>query len=192
MSPRPDRVVPPASTGLVRQPEGLHVAEAPGVPQEAAALPAPVPAATSGLVKARELVARATRSARTSPGEWESFAIRVPAQLKARLDARWVADRNRMEAWDLAQGHYVEAALCELPGDVDTAAAWGMAYADAHPDHGQPVPAGPRMRAVTARRMRELRGQLQVMRYRRVTAWEVQAAALERLLDRLDAEDGAP
>jgi len=162
----------------------------PPAPQAA---PAPVPVQVpSGLLKARELVDRATLSVRTSPGEWESFSVRVPEQLKGRLDARWVADRSRLDNWALALGHYTEAALCELPGDIDTAAEWGIRYMDAHPDHLHPVPAGPRLRKVTARRMRELAGQLQVRRQQRVPAWAVQAAALDRLLDRLDAEDGAP
>ena len=189
MSPRPGRDLPPPTSGLVRQPEGLHVAaESPSPPPEAPARPAPAGAA-SGLVTAREMVTRAQASARTEPGLWGSFAIRIPGSLKARLDERWLADRTRLQDYELAEGHYVEAALCEIPGDVDTAAAWGAAFAAAHQRGGQAVTAGPRMRLTTANRMRELKGQLQVRRNQRVRAWEVQAAAISRLLDRLDAED---
>jgi hypothetical protein len=138
---------------------------------------------------AREMVKRAEASARTRPGEWGSFAIRIPDSLKARMDARWLADRTRLQDWDLAECHYVEAALSEIPGDIDAAAAWGAAFAAAHPGREQAVTTGPRMRRATANRMRDLKGQLQVRRTQRVRAWEVQAAAIERLMDRLDAED---
>jgi hypothetical protein len=189
---RPDREAPPAASGLVRHTEGLRVAEpAPAQPPPPAAAPPAAPArATSGLVTAREMVRRAQVSARTEPASWGSFAIRIPESLKVRLDQRWLKDRDGREDYELAQCHYVEAALCEIPGDVDTAAAWGAAYAAEHADREQPVTSGPRMRRVTADRMRALKGHLQVRRTQRVRAWEVQAAAIERLLDRLDAEDG--
>jgi hypothetical protein len=189
---RPDREAPPAASSLVRRPEGLHVAE-PAPPQPApAATPAAAPPerAASGLVTAREMVTRAQVSARTEPARWDGFAIRVPASLKKRLENRWLADRTRLHDYDLAQGHYAEAALCEIPGDADTAAAWGAAYAAAHPRREQPATISPRVRLVTADRMRDLSGQLRVRRTQMVRAWEVQAAAIERLLDRLDAEDG--
>jgi hypothetical protein len=186
---RPDREAPPATSGLVRHSEGLRVAEAPAAqPAPPAASPVPAPA-TSGLTTAREMVKRAQVSARTRPGEWGSFAIRIPDSLKERLGARWLADRTRLQDWELAECHYVEAALGEIPGDIDVAAAWGMAFAAAHPGREPAVTTGPRMRRATADRMRDLKGQLQVRRAQRVRAWEVQAAAIERLLDRLDAED---
>jgi hypothetical protein len=190
---RPDRAAPPASSGLVRHAEGLRVAgadPAAGPPPAAPpAVPPPAPA-RPGLMTAREMVRRAQLSARTEPARWEGFAIRVPEELKERLDARWLADRTRLHDWDLAQGHYAEAALCEIPGDIDAAAAWGVAFAAANARRGQPATISPRVRRATADRMRDLSGQLRVRRTQRVRAWEVQAAAIARLLDRLDAEDG--
>jgi hypothetical protein len=185
---RPDREAPPAASPLARHAEGLRVAaEPPQAPPPAPAQSAPG-TATSGLATAREMVKRAQVSARTRPGEC-SFAIRIPDSLKERLGARWLADRTRLQDWELAECHYVEAALGEIPGDIDVAAAWGTAFAAAHPGREQAVTTGPRMRRATADRMRDLKGQLQVRRAQRVRAWEVQAAAIERLLDRLDAED---
>jgi hypothetical protein len=171
----------------VRHAEGLHVAEPGPVQPAPSAQPAPV-RATSGLVTARELVERAQASARIEPALWGAFAIRVPASLKKRMDHRWLADRTRLHDYDLAQGHFAEAALCEIPGDIEAAAAWGAAYTIAHPRREQPATISPRVRLVTADRMRDLSGQLRV-RPQVVRAWEVQAAALERLLNRLDAED---
>jgi hypothetical protein len=189
---RPGREAPPPASGLVRHPEGLRVAGSPPAQAPpAAAPPAAVPAqAASGLMTAREMVTRAQVSARTEPASWGSFAIRIPEPLKVRLDRRWVDDRDRLKDYELAQCHYVEAALSQIPADPDTAAAWGAEYAAAHPGREQPVTTGPRMRRDTADRMRDLKGRLQVRRTQRVRAWEVQAAAIARLLDRLDAEDG--
>ena len=188
---RPGREAPPSSSGLVRHAEGLHVAADPPVPP-AAPVPAPsAPPVISGLATAWEMVARAQTSVRTSPAQWGGFSLRIPGALKQRLEDRWLADRERLEDYELALGHYCEAALAEIPGDIDAAAAWGAAYAAAH-RRERPVTVSPRLKLATANRMRKLNGRLQVRHDQRVRAWEVQAAAIERLLDRLDAEDGQP
>ena len=137
------------------------------------------------------MVERARDSALTEPGRWEPFTIRIPESVKSALDDRWLADRSRLRDYRLAQAHYAEAALSAIPGDVAEAAAWGEAWRAAHPAAAreQTVPAGSRVRRTTGQAMRELSGRLQV-RQPRVPARMVIAAAIARLLARLDAEDG--
>jgi hypothetical protein len=160
-------------------------------PAPSAPAPAPPPVQASPLTTAREMVDRARDSANTEPGRWEAFTVRIPESLKNALDNRWLDDRTRLADYLLKQCHYVEAALAAIPADIAEAAAWGEKWRAEHPAvaREQTVPAGSRARRTTGRAMRELSGRLRV-RETRVPARIVHAAAIARLLARLDAEDG--
>lgn len=127
-------------------------------------------------------------SAAEDPGGWESFSIRVPASVKARLGAAWLAERARTGRNDLAECHIVQAALDAIPadpaaGDIDQAIAWGQKWIGTQETREV---AGSRLRSGTAQQMRDLAGPLRVRRVG-VKAWMVAAEALTRLLDQLEA-----
>jgi hypothetical protein len=175
----------------VTLPDADEAAAPPPPPQPSPVTPDAPPPQASPLATAREIVERARDSALTEPGRWEPFTIRIPESVKGALDKRWLADRRGLGDYRLAQAHYAEAALSAIPSGVEEAAAWGEAWRAKYPAAAreQTVPAGSRVRRTTGRAMRELSGELQV-RQPRVPARMVIAAAIMRLLDRLDAEDG--
>jgi hypothetical protein len=187
MTPQPKRRFTVAGGTL---PDADEASGAPPPPPGPAPVAPPAPAQASPLATAREMVDRARDSALTEPGRWEPFTIRIPESVKHALDERWLADRTRLGDYRLAQAHYAEAALSAIPSGIAEAAVWGEKWRTENPGAAreQTIPAGSRVRRTTGRAMRELSGRLQV-RQPRVPARIVIAAAITRLLDRLDAED---
>jgi hypothetical protein len=91
-----------------------------------------------------------------------------------------------------AADHYVEAALAAIPVDAAQAAQWAVQWralvrSQGHPP-GPPVQAGSRVRTATKDEMLSLTEQLR-LRDGRVPVWQVHAAAVARLLNRLADED---
>jgi hypothetical protein len=144
---------------------------------------------------ARALIAASRASARNAPGEWENFSVRLPVALDQRLKKRFAADKTDKTAprdYGLHRNHYLNAALTQVPEDVEEAAKWGLDWRARSPA-GRTLTrgSGSRLHRDVASAMHDLVDWLPTLEAR-PNAWEIQAEAVSRLLDQLDAEDQAP
>lgn len=142
---------------------------------------------------AREAVIRSGNSARNESRSWVPFKPYLPGGLTARMLRRLAADQAASDKpTHLSGHHYLNAALERVPADAGAAAKWALAWRAREewevPGPG-PVP-GSKAHAEVARAMHLLRTALRGLE-QPVRLWEVQAEALARLLDELDAEDQA-
>ena len=171
----------------------------------AAAAPA-VPVTTlaaSGLDRASEMVAAARSTAKNRPREIEAYTVRLPVAVRRALDARVETDTEAVLATGEgrsnlpAAGHYIDAALAAIPPDPGTAAAWAAQWLAGLGAQalGEPLATGSKVRTSTKHAMIILGKRLKSLELLgqgpRVTSWQVHAAAVIRLLERLDQEDGA-
>jgi hypothetical protein len=141
---------------------------------------------------ARKEVEASFLSAKRDPKAWEPAPIRLRDDLKARLDVRLATDQETTGNYRLALAHYLNAALRLVPDDVDRV----VEMAEEHLDSLGTTPlrttgSGTRLHRDVAARMRKLPAQLRrVSRHGLLV--HVQCAAVEQLLDALDAGDETP
>lgn len=160
-----------------------------------AAYRGPAVAPSSPLATARELVREAAAAARENPQSLSPFTVRLPLELRNAVHRRVIADTETLARTGArgqlpAAGHYVDAALRAIPADPVDAAQWVREWREIHLDQAQSAsaPVGSRVRTDTGVAMNLLSKRLKLVAGR-VLAQEVHAAAIVRLLDRLDAED---
>lgn len=164
---------PPAPRAAIPPRPGPAASPVPATPRQAATSAALGP------------VRRARDSARDDPRSWEAFPAKLPAALVQRLNGQLAADQASTGEYNLAIGHYLEAAFSAIPSDVNRAAAWGFAWRKRADGAAQNVPVGSRLSHGTALAMHLLPARLRTLE-RRPKVWEIQAEALARLLDGLD------
>lgn len=141
---------------------------------------------------ARQAVTDSYLSARHDPRAWVSAGVRLPSDVRARLEGRLPLDQEETGNYALALAHYVNAALNLIPDDdLETCVKWASDYlrslgvAAPHT-----VGTGTRLNGEVARRMRRLPGRLR-KHARYGLAGYLHAAAVVRLLDALDLADVA-
>jgi hypothetical protein len=179
-----------------------------GEPRPTAPSPAAVPARaprprtarkTSSTLKpdeAREAVITSYLSARRDPRSWVAAGVRLPVDLRDRLEERLLQDQEATGNYALALAHYVNAALDLIPDeDIDTSAAWASDYlASLGMTTPRTMGTGTRLHSDVALRMRRMPARLR--RHSRYgLAGYLHAAAVAKLLDALDtadAEQGEP
>jgi hypothetical protein len=143
---------------------------------------------------ARDAVTRSGRSARNESRRWVPFKPYLPKGLSARMLRRLAIDQAASDTpTRLAGNHYLNAALERVPSDPGEAGEWALAWRARGEGWETPGPGpvpGSLAHKDTARAMHllntGLRGLDQPPRL-----WEVEAEALARLLDELDADDAA-
>lgn len=163
----------------------------------AVATPRQVRAATSSSKRgsrpsAREAVDSSFLTARLHPGEWENVSVRVPDDLQVRLVARMVHDRKATKRPGLGVNHYVNAALATIPAETKKALAWAEDYL--RRVHGMPLSAKSRSTRVhrsVREALTDTEGELRLAARYGLLSY-LQAEAIRRFLDRLDAEDPMP
>jgi hypothetical protein len=137
----------------------------------------------------RALVRAARTSARDRPREWQAFTARLPADLARRLNLRVAQDKRATGDYGLAAAHYLNAALSQVPEDLDQAAQWGLDWRARTADiRVNTTGAGSRLHEDVASAMHELGSWLRTLDIH-PKMWEVMAEALTRFLDALDALD---
>jgi len=98
-------------------------------------------------------------------------------------------DKQATKDYGLAAAHYLNAALGQIPADVEDAAQWGMRWrARAPAGRTSTVGSGSRLHRDVAAAMHELGSWLRTLDVHPMT-WEVMAEALTRLLDDLDRRE---
>lgn len=120
---------------------------------------------------------------------WPELGVRLPAVLAARLTERLAADKAERpaECRRSRKNHYIAAALMLVPDDARAAAEMGMRWRRAH--RGEPPPksgTGYGVPPVLDDKMRLVAATLGTVSS--VHVWEVEAAAVDDLLNALDAE----
>jgi len=147
--------------------------------------------AASGLKDARGLVSAARSSARDRPREWETFTARLPLGLADRLTLRLARDKRATGDYGLAASHYLNAALSQIPDDIESAAQWGLDWRARSTDiRTLTRGSGSRLHRDVVFALHELSTWLPTLAVHPRT-WEVMAEALTRLLDALDANEAA-
>ena len=152
-------------------------------------------------------MARARASSRREPRAWTAFTPQLPDALSARLVLRLARDQEATGDFQLGLLHYLNAAYAAIPplpppedwippADPEErenwrppeAVRWALAWRDRGIAHCKMVTSGSKLHEDVARVMHKLPGRLGLLRDP-VLTWEVQAEALARLLDQLDAAD---
>lgn len=146
---------------------------------------------------ARAAVAAARLSSRREPRAWPAFTAQVPDTLSARLALRLARDQEASGDFRLGLLHYLNAAYAAIPqapleawiapGDPPEAVLLALAWRERGSAHRRLIRSGSSLHQDVARAMHELVRRLKLLPDP-VLAWEVQAEALTRLLDELDAE----
>jgi hypothetical protein len=102
---------------------------------------------------------------------------------------RVASDKTAARDYGLAAAHYLNAALGQVPKDVQEAAAWGLNWRG-RSANGRTITigSGSRLHRDVASNMHDLGIWLRTLDVH-PNAWEVMAEALFRLLDELDRQD---
>lgn len=175
----------PDAASVVRHIDTLSAAN------QAAAAVTPLEVPASRRPKdARGKLAASRLSARNEPRSWEPYSARLPAGLAGRLARRAAEDKIATGDRTLAVSHYLNAALTLIPADPRAAAGWGVAWRRRQETVTRPAQkaSGSLLRSDVARRMHDLTAMLPVLDDPRPAMWEIQAEAVTRFLDALDAE----
>ncbi|MYS87434.1 hypothetical protein [Embleya scabrispora] len=136
-TPEPEPIQAPVAEPTPRAPEPVRAPPAPPAkasapakapasraPRRGAAAPAPAAPTPVGTGSAEERSAHASLlesflDARINSKGWETWGFRLLPDVKARLGKRLTADKRSSQNRRLALGHYLNAALLELPEDND-------------------------------------------------------------------------
>jgi hypothetical protein len=137
---------------------------------------------------AREAVERSYRLARRRPRDWGPVPVRLATQAKARLEARRARDHELLGI-NFAETHYVNAALENIPDDLDEAVRWVEQYLDTL-DLKTPQSVGTtgRVLKTTAAKMERISRDIRSHAGYGLVG-SLQTAAVIRLLDALDKTD---
>jgi hypothetical protein len=158
----------------------------PATPPPAAARPPRQARKPGQRISAREAVLAARASSRREPRAWVPHSVQVPDALYARLLERIVADQETADDFQLGQLHYFSAAFAMIPSSPEAAAEWAAAWRARGMEYRSMVKRGSSVRREAERAMRQLATRLKMLPVR-AWLWEVEAEALARLLDQLDA-----
>ena len=162
-----------------------------------------------GRADPRAAITWARQSSKREPRAWPDYTAQVPDVLSARLARRLVLDEETRgdPRFPLGILHYLSAAYGTIPlapleawfppqdplelagWQPPEAARWALAWRARSIGHRRLVRSGSALHQDVARAMHELPRRLKLLPDP-VLAWEVQAEALARLLDALDAEKG--
>ncbi|MGW7463741.1 hypothetical protein ACWGJT_03315 [Streptomyces xantholiticus] len=126
--------------------------------------------------------------AKLRSARWKSHGFRIAPDVLARLKDRLNADRRSTGNSSLALGHYVDAALRNLPDTVDEQIEMAAAFeANQLWDQERTQPSNYRVGESAYQLMSNLKLALQEADFGR-RGTHVVSAGIERLLDALDAE----
>lgn len=155
-------------------------------------------------VSAREAVIAARNSSRHEPQAWVRYTTQLPDTLSARLVRRLVRDRDASGDLQLGLLHYLNVAFARIPQSPledwfppedpeelaawvpPEAAQWALAWRVRGDASRKPTRAGSQLHEDVALAMHQLSERLKLIPG--IWAWEVQAEALARVLDELDAD----
>ncbi|MFD9634286.1 hypothetical protein [Streptomyces violascens] len=137
---------------------------------------------------AHSAVLESFASAKIQAESWTTFGFRLDPEVLAELKERMKADRRSTGIAQLSQGHYLDAALRNIPTDVDSQIAMAQAFLDermgvVNAGRQSTYRVGPQTYALVS----TLNQALQEADYGRRGLYIV-SAALEGLLRALDAE----
>lgn len=158
-------------------------------------LPAQPPRPKRAGKQMRPLLIAARVSARSEPRAWEPYTVRLPDALARRLAHRTAADKQATGDLVLAMSHYLNAALALVPADPQAAAVWGVAWRKRQGEAIVRTPTrgtGRQLHRDVAAKMHNLTSWLPTLEDPRPAKWEVEAEALTRFLDAMDAEPAVP
>lgn len=157
-------------------------------------------------ISAHEAVINARISSRREPQAWVRYTTQLPDNLCARLARRLVRDREASGDLQLGLQHYLNVAFSRAPQspledwfppeDREEMAAWvppeEVQWALEWRVRGRTgrrlTRTGSQLHEDVALAMNQLAGRLKIPLPQRVWVWEVQAEALARLLNELDAD----
>jgi len=123
---------------------------------------------------------------------WVMYSVKMPDPLRARLTGLMLEHREATGDYRLALNHYQNVAFAQIPADVREAAAWGVMWRDQQELRLTDAPgSGTKLHGDVVESMRQLGGRLRTLESR-VWLWEIQAAAIERLLSQLDPPGRQP
>ena len=139
---------------------------------------------------AREAVSASTLSARLRRDPWPRASVRIPLAVQKLIIERMVLDRRTTGDRKLAQNHYINAALSQIPPKLGDAVAWARAWQDFIGTSRSPQTAGRTMllQQQVADAMEQLHDGLLVVVGTGMLG-HTQAWAMIRLLAALDAAD---
>lgn len=189
----PAAVTPPAPIAQPPAPEPVAAPRAVEAParraKESAAEAAPARRRPrAGKEWAHSAVLESFASAKIQAESWTTFGFRLDPEVLAELKERMKADRRSTGIAQLSQGHYLDAALRNIPTDVDSQIAMAQAFLDermgvVNAGRQSTYRVGPQTYALVS----TLNQALQEADYGRRGLYIV-SAALESLLRALDAE----
>lgn len=143
---------------------------------------------------ARGRLAASRLSARNEPRSWVNYTVRLPDHLAGRLRIREANDKLATRDRGLHRSHYLNAALAQVPADPAAAVRWGVAWRARAENTTRPdqVVVGSRAHRDVRQVMDDLYMQIPVLPDPRPSLWEIQAEAVTRFLDALDAAPAVP
>lgn len=183
-----------------RAAEAAHAPPSPAVPPPVQLAPAVAPAIppvrplavpeSRRPKDARGRLAASRLSARNEPRAWVNYTVRLPDKLAERLRIREANDKLATRDRGLHRSHYLNAALTQVPADPAAAVRWGVAWRARAENTTRPdqVVVGSRAHRDVRQVMDDLYMQIPVLPDPRPSLWEIQAEAVTRFLDALDAE----
>jgi hypothetical protein len=182
---------PPRSEGH-RSPIRLF----PAARAERAAPTASAPAATTFEGRSRITTGAGAHAAlqasfldnRIDSHRWETWGFRLVPDVKKRLEARLAKDKQSSDNRRLAQGHYVDAAMCQLPGTMEERLRMIREFLVARGGYTAPgKPSNYRVSQAVWQVARKLDTEITAAAKRGLVVF-LFSAVVERFLDRLDSE----
>jgi hypothetical protein len=193
----PDPAVQPSArpakaTGDPKPAGTARKARRPPARRQLAAAPEPEADDVGARQAVLDLVLESCASARNDPRSWEDAPVRLPLELARRLKVRLATDKAGTGNRQLGQNHYLNVAFARIPESLGDAAAWGLAWRQAHATaRTENAGSGTRLHKETAARMAGLADWLRTLDVH-PALWQVEAEALARLLAELDGPGEPP
>ncbi|MFI6977450.1 hypothetical protein ACIBSV_02550 [Embleya sp. NPDC050154] len=188
------RTAEPVRTPAPQPAKASAPAKAPAARAPRRSAPAPAPAAPStvgsgaGGQSAHASLLDSFLDARINSKGWETWGFRLLPDVKARLGKRLTADKRSSQNRRLALGHYLNAALLELPDDNDEQIEMIRSFLRARGGITDPSQSSSyRVSPAVYELARDLDTELTATEKRGLVVY-LFSAAVELFLERLDAE----
>ncbi|MET7299993.1 hypothetical protein [Embleya sp. NPDC005575] len=179
--PQPAKASAPAKAPAARAPRR-------SAPAPAAAAPTPVGTGSAEERSAHASLLESFLDARINSKGWETWGFRLLPDVKARLGKRLTADKRSSQNRRLALGHYLNAALLELPEDNDEQIEMIRSFLRARGGITDPSQSSSyRVSPAVYELARDLDTELTATEKRGLVVY-LFSAAVELFLERLDAE----
>ncbi|WP_439679763.1 hypothetical protein [Embleya sp. MST-111070] len=187
----PARATSSAQPAKASAPAPAKAAPAPRASRRSApapAAPAPVAAGSADEQSAHAALLESFLDARINSKGWETWGFRLLPDVKARLGKRLTADKRSSQNRRLALGHYLNAALLELPEDNDEQIEMIRSFLRARGGITDPSQSSSyRVSPAVYELARDLDTELTATEKRGLVVY-LFSAAVELFLERLDAE----